>query len=72
MLLTPVPIDPQALYDNFFLTRLGYSLEMIARARKSGRLRHAGRGMRALYLGAWLLEWWEKEASEKGGANERD
>jgi hypothetical protein len=72
MLTAPVRIEAQSLYDDAFLViRLGYSLDALARARRLGRLRHARRGGRALYLGAWLLDWLEREANERGGANER-
>jgi hypothetical protein len=53
-----VQIDPTALYDDGALyCALGLSSAVLARARRSGRLRHTRQGRRVLYLGEWVLSW---------------
>lgn len=55
----PAKIDPDAWYDDNALHALGFSTGAVARARKTGELRHrkAGKGGRAIYLGRWLSAW---------------
>lgn len=58
-------IDRQAVYDDAALSvALGLSVECLARARRSGELRHARKGQRILYLGQWVIEWLERDAGE--------
>jgi hypothetical protein len=57
-MLTPVPIDPAAVYDDgAVLLALGLSSATLARARREGRLRHSRKGKRTFYLGQWLIDW---------------
>jgi hypothetical protein len=53
-----VSIDPTAIYDDGALyCALGLTAAALARARRSGRLRHSRQGKRVLYLGQWVLDW---------------
>ena len=63
----PLSIEPSHLYDDgtLYLTA-GLRPGTLARARRTGRLRFTRQGQRVLYLGAWLLEWLEKD-SQQGG-----
>jgi hypothetical protein len=62
-----VPIDPDAVYDDGALyCTLGLSAAALARARRSGRLRHTRQGNRILYLGGWVLEWLRAEGRRRG------
>ena len=57
------PIDPKAVYDDSALSlALGVGAESLARARKTGELRHTRQGRRILYLGQWILEWLEADS----------
>jgi hypothetical protein len=57
-MLTPVSIDPDAVYDDgAVLTALDIPSATLARARRERRLRYTRRGRRTYYLGQWLLEW---------------
>jgi hypothetical protein len=68
-MVSPVSIDPQAVYDDGALhCELGLSSAALARARRAGELRYVRKGNRTLYLGEWVLEWLQADAA-KGGAN---
>jgi hypothetical protein len=57
-------IDPRTIYDDDAI-RLGLrvSQNTIDSARRSGQLRFSRHGARALYLGAWVLEWLERSSA---------
>lgn len=63
----PAKIDPDAWYDEFTLSDLGFSSGVLAKARKAGELQHrrAGKHGRAIYLGQWLLDWLTGEPSAR-------
>lgn len=65
------PIDAAAVYDDAALqTSLGIGGETLHAARKAGQLRFTRKGRRILYLGQWILNWLEADASAaKGGHN---
>ena len=69
-MLSPVPIDPGAVYDDgAVVLALDIPSATLARARREGRLRYTRQGRRVLYLGQWLLDWLSADstpASEKG------
>jgi hypothetical protein len=55
-----VKIDPNTIYDDGDLvTNLGIASASLIRARREGQLRYRRVGHRALYLGRWLLEWFD-------------
>jgi len=61
----PLSIEPSALYDDGALQlAAGLTPATLARARRSGRLRHTRQGKRVLYLGQWLLDWLEAESRQ--------
>jgi hypothetical protein len=55
-----VKIEPNTIYDDGSLvTNLGIASASLIRARRQGQLRYHRVGHRALYLGKWLLEWFD-------------
>jgi hypothetical protein len=57
-------IDAAAVYDDSSLElALGVSDAALAKARKAGKLRFTRQGHRILYIGRWVLEWLEEEAT---------
>lgn len=57
-MLSPIPIDPGAVYDDgAVVLALDLPSATLARARREGRLRYSKRGKRTFYLGRWLLDW---------------
>ena len=57
-MVTAARIHPDALYDDLSLyLELGLSPGAVARARRTGRLRHSRQGKRSYYLGQWVLDW---------------
>ena len=62
----PVHIEPNAVYsDGMLVLSLGLTHAVLARERREGRLRFTRRGRRILYLGNWILEWLEGDASTR-------
>jgi hypothetical protein len=58
----PVRIDPHGIYDDGALVlSLGLTHAALRRARRAGSLRHTRSGRRILYLGQWVLDWFEGE-----------
>lgn len=70
----PVHIDPDAIYDDSALVlTLGLTHAAIARARRTGRLRHTQNGRRILYRGRWIIDWLESDAQatgQRGGSHD--
>jgi hypothetical protein len=65
---TGVVLDPTALYDDGALyCVLGLSAATLARARRTGELRHTRRGRRTLYLGSWVISWLTADATSVHG-----
>jgi hypothetical protein len=61
-MIEPVMIEPEALYDDTALHQaLGLTPATLAAGRRAGTLRHARKGKRTLYKGAWVLDWLESE-----------
>jgi hypothetical protein len=57
-MLEPIRIIRDAYYDGPSATiALGIGETSLARARRSGALRHVRRGGRIMYKGEWLDEW---------------
>jgi hypothetical protein len=64
------PINPDAIYDDGALHfELGLTAAAVARARRSGRLRHTRQGRRILYLGRWILDWLNADTERQEVAN---
>ncbi len=54
----PVPIHPTAVYDMAQArAALGVAASTLAREVRLGRIRHAQRGGKRVFLGSWLVEW---------------
>jgi hypothetical protein len=76
-MIEPVSIEPDALYDDGSLRQaLGLTANALANARRAGTLRFTRQGKRTLYLGRWILDWFESapaatpsKAREEGGAS---
>jgi hypothetical protein len=67
-MLSPVPIDPCAVYDDgAVVLALEISSAALARARREGRLRYSRRGKRTFYLGQWLIDWLTADGVPAGG-----
>lgn len=61
---TPFDVRPDAIYtDADIRLGLGITSARLAKARRSGRLRHARQGKTILYRGRWILDWLEAEAA---------
>jgi hypothetical protein len=59
-MLDGMKIDPNTIYDDGALvTTLGIASASLVRARREGQLRYRRVSNRALYLGKWLLEWFD-------------
>jgi hypothetical protein len=72
-MLSPVPIDPGAVYDDgAVVLALDIPSATLARARREGRLRYTRQGRRVLYLGQWLLDWLTADAADPSGKGVRD
>ncbi len=72
-MIEPVLIEPEALYDDGALRQaLGLTPAALAAGRRAGTLRHARRGKRTLYKGAWILAWLESEAEPRQTAPGRE
>jgi hypothetical protein len=57
-MVTAIKIDPAGIYDDALLYELlEVGAQTLARARRSGELRHVRKGQRILYLGSWVLDW---------------
>ena len=68
-MMTPVRIEPEALYDDgTLLQSIGITSSALAAARRSGALRFTRKGKRILYKGAWLLAWLEPLPADDGKA----
>ncbi len=64
-MIDAVSIEPTCVYDDSCLQAgIGISPTTLAQARRSGKLRFARTGKRVLYLGKWLIEWLEQDATE--------
>jgi len=62
-----IRIEPDAVLDEDSLGEaLGVSDQVLLRARREGRLRFSKQGNRVLYLGHWVLDWLQADASQKG------
>ena len=60
------PVNPTSIYDDSTIQQsLGISAESLKRARKMRKLRFAKNGHRILYLGRWLIDWLESEATDQ-------
>jgi hypothetical protein len=72
-MIAPCHIESQSVYDDgAVLSALHIPTATLARARREGRLRYSRQGRRVLYLGQWLLDWLEADATpanEEGGRN---
>jgi hypothetical protein len=56
----PAPIVATAVYDEALLhCNFGLPYASLAKARRDGSLRHVVVGKRILFLGSWLLDWFE-------------
>jgi hypothetical protein len=65
---TPCRIDPNAIYDDHSAcTTLGLKPDHLARARRSGELRHSRKGSKHFYVGSWLLDWLTADEDRRGG-----
>jgi hypothetical protein len=63
-MLEPITINPDGLYDDgAVVLALDIPSATLARARRTGRLRHTRQGRRVLYRGQWLLDWLEATAT---------
>jgi hypothetical protein len=63
-----LPIHPDTIYtEGSVATALDIPLATLARARRSGRLRHTRQGRRVLLLGRWLLDWLQSDATDRQG-----
>jgi hypothetical protein len=72
-MLSPVSIDPGALYDDgAVVLALDVPSATLARARREGRLRYTRQGRRVLYLGKWLLDWLTADSAPPGGKGVAD
>lgn len=72
-MLSPVPIDPAAVYDDSAVVlALDLPSATLARARREGRLRYTRQGRRVLYLGQWLLDWLTADSAAVSGKGVRD
>jgi hypothetical protein len=61
----PCLLSPDAIYDDLLLRQvLGLHLDQIARARRSGELRHSKRGGRYFYRGDWVIGWLTGDGDE--------
>ena len=61
---TAARIDPNTVYDDHAIYgALAVSAKTLARARRDGRLRYTRQGRRVLYLGQWLLDWLNGDAT---------
>ncbi len=61
-------IEPDAIYtDGDIRLALGLTTATLSRARRDGRLRYSRQGRTLLYRGSWLLDWLERDASERDG-----
>ncbi len=59
-MVEPVLIHPEGVYDDGAIRQdLGLTDAALAKARRSGSLRHTRVGKRVLYKGAWILAWLE-------------
>jgi hypothetical protein len=57
-------IDPDSIYDDDSLyAALGVSAQTLLRARRDGQLRYTRKGHRILYLGRWVMDWLEADAT---------
>ena len=64
-MIEPVLIEPNGLYDDGALHQaLGLTSATLAKARKSGALRHSRLGNRTLYRGSWILAWLESGSAQ--------
>lgn len=59
-------INPQGIYtDSTLVLGLGLTHAALAKARRSGELRFARKGRRALYRGTWILNWLDGEKHDE-------
>ncbi len=66
-MVTPVCIDPHAVYDDgAIVLTLDVPSTTLARARRTGRLRYARAGRRIFYLGQWVIDWLQTDANRRG------
>jgi len=65
LMLHPVSINPNAIYDDGSLRQaLGLTDATLAAARRNSSLRFTRQGKRTFYLGQWVLDWLETTAKE--------
>jgi hypothetical protein len=61
-MIQPILIDRDAIFDDGSLHQaFGLTPATLARARRSGALRHTRQGKRTLYKGEWVLDWLEAD-----------
>ena len=66
-------IEPDAIYDDDSLyTCLRLSPQTLANARRNKTLRFTRKGKRILYLGRWVLDWFEAGDTPPGSSVPHD
>lgn len=61
-----IRIDPEAIFDDAAVyALLDVSAATLNRARRLNKLRYTRQGRRILYLGRWLLDWLEADATPR-------
>ena len=59
-MIQPAKIEATAVYDEALLhCNFGLPYASLAKARRDGSLRHIVVGKRILFLGSWILDWFE-------------